>query len=433
MDVEGMLEGLLAESQACALDELPALVGAHAARVGLTDARIYLADLQHAVLRPLPCSGPARAAGPDPGESLGIDATLAGRAFRNGELLEGPPAADWAGPASVTEAVGAEPVDAEAADEQPAPGQAPRWLWLPLAVGAERLGVLRVTAHTALDGAGHALAGRLASFVALLLVSRRRHSDNYARLLRSRDMSLAAEVQWTLMPPPALVTDTVTVAAVLEPAYEVGGDAFDFALDGPLMHLAILDALGHDLASGLVSSIALASYRNNRLRGAGLAEISTAIDDAVAAQFDQTRFVTGILARLNTATGDLAWISRGHPPPLIIRQGRWVIQLECEPASPMGIALGDPPAVCEVQLEPGDRLLCYTDGIVDARSPEGEFFGLDRFTDFIVRREADGLGAQETLRRLINTVLDHQKASLQDDATVLLAEWRPAPDETPLP
>ncbi|HEX6471281.1 MAG TPA: PP2C family protein-serine/threonine phosphatase [Streptosporangiaceae bacterium] len=416
MDAEGMLEGLLAESQECALDELPALVGAHAARVGLTDAWIYLADLQRAVLRPLPRRAGATAADGDLDDSLGMDSTLAGRAFRNEELLAGPTAA-------VTEAAG----------EPPGPDQGPGWLWIPLVAGAERLGVLRVTAHAPLDDAGRATAGRLASFVALLLVSRRRHSDNYARLLRSRDMSLAAELQWTLMPPPALVTDTVTVAAVLEPAYEVGGDAFDFALDGPLMHLSILDALGHDLASGLVSSIALASYRNNRLRGAGLADISAAIDDAVAAQFDQTRFVTGILARLNTDTGGLTWVSRGHPPPLIIRQGRWVIQLECEPASPMGLALGDRPTVYEDQLEPGDRLLCYTDGIIDARSPEGELFGLDRFTDFIVRREADGLGAQETLRRLVNTVLEHQKGSLQDDATVLLAEWRPGADERPEP
>jgi serine phosphatase RsbU (regulator of sigma subunit) len=89
----------------------------------------------------------------------------------------------------------------------------------------------------------------------------------------------------------------------------------------------------------------------------------------------------------------------------------------------MGLELGGTPELCHDQLEPGDRLLLYTDGIVEANSPDGEPFGLDRFTDFIVRREADGLTAPETLRRLVHTVLAHQNGDLQDDATVVLAEW----------
>jgi serine phosphatase RsbU (regulator of sigma subunit) len=126
---------------------------------------------------------------------------------------------------------------------------------------------------------------------------------------------------------------------------------------------------------------------------------------------------------LDTRTGMLSWVNRGHPPPLVIRQGRWITELTCTPTPPMGIDMGVTPTLYRDQLEPGDRLLFYTDGIVDARSPDGELFGLDRFTDFIIRREADGLTAPETLRRLIHTVLEHQNSALQDDATVLLAEW----------
>jgi serine phosphatase RsbU (regulator of sigma subunit) len=99
----------------------------------------------------------------------------------------------------------------------------------------------------------------------------------------------------------------------------------------------------------------------------------------------------------------------------------------------MGIDMGVTPTLCRDQLEPGDRLLFYTDGIVDARSPDGEPFGLDRFTDFIIRREADGLTAPETLRRLIHTVLEHQNDAVQDDATVWLAEWCPGNDHRDRP
>jgi serine phosphatase RsbU (regulator of sigma subunit) len=90
----------------------------------------------------------------------------------------------------------------------------------------------------------------------------------------------------------------------------------------------------------------------------------------------------------------------------------------------MGFRLPAAPVLCHEHPEPGDRLLFYTDGIVEARDASGHQFGLRRFTDFIIRREADGCPPPETLRRLMRTVLDHQHGTLQDDASVLLVEWQ---------
>lgn len=90
----------------------------------------------------------------------------------------------------------------------------------------------------------------------------------------------------------------------------------------------------------------------------------------------------------------------------------------------MGLHLGPAAGLARRQLEPGDRLLLYTDGIVEALTPDGERFGLDRFADFVIRREADGVSAPETLRRLIHSILSYQRGQLQDDATVMLVEWR---------
>ena len=75
------------------------------------------------------------------------------------------------------------------------------------------------------------------------------------------------------------------------------------------------------------------------------------------------------------------------------------------------------------QLEPGDRLLLYSDGIVEARNAHGEFFGEQRLVDFTRRAELAGLPAPETLRRLAAAVLDHQGGHLQDDATLVLVDW----------
>jgi len=95
---------------------------------------------------------------------------------------------------------------------------------------------------------------------------------------------------------------------------------------------------------------------------------------------------------------------------------------------PLGLGhLGDPiPGVEEEALEPGDQILLYTDGVTEARTDDGEFFGRDRLVDFVTRTLADRVPAPETLRRLVHAILDHQHEKLQDDASAVLIEWRPA-------
>lgn len=387
-----MLAGLLEASHLAALEQVPELVGEHAAYAGLSEVLIYLADLQQEVLRLLTGHGKgAREDADGEPSELRIDGTLAGRGFQETRVLL---------------QTGAE-------------GKAGQW-WVPILDGTERLGMLRVSAPADKVEAMRALA----SLVALLVVSKRSHSDSYARLVRTRPMHVAAEMQWKLMPPLTFASTEMVIAAAMEPAYEVGGDAFDYAIAGDVAHLGIFDAMGHDVSAGLTASLALAGCRNNRRQGVDLTTNTTKIEETLINEFGRsTRYVTAILADLNTATGVLTWVNRGHHPPVVIRGGRWTISLTCRPAHPMGLALGLPVTVCREQLQPGDRVLLYTDGITEARCASGREFGLKRFVDFIIRHSADGLPVPETLRRLIRSVLEYHDGQLQDDATVLLAEW----------
>ncbi|MEU4576695.1 MULTISPECIES: PP2C family protein-serine/threonine phosphatase [Nonomuraea] len=390
-----MLAGLLEAGQEATLEHLPGLVDRYARRAGIRQCLIYLADLQQNTLRLLAENGGVAGPGPDdkPPAELRIDATYGGRAFQEVRILR-----------------------------KPGEGGLDCW-WVPLLNGAERLGVLRV-----LLGGGRPVeeadVRALSAMVALLVVSKRSYSDCYPRLVRSRPMNVAAEMLWHLMPPLTFANAEVTVAGVLEPAYEIGGDAFDYAVADDVVHLAIFDAMGHDVAAGLAANLALATCRNLRRHGADLAGNGEGIENLLLREFGEAaRFVTAIMADFDLRTGMLTWVNRGHHPPVLIRGGRWVTALECPPTPPLGLGLGLPVTVCREQLEPGDRLLLYTDGIVEAGSNQGEEFGVARFVDFILRHCAARLPVPETLRRLIKDVLDHHDGQLQDDATVLLTEW----------
>ncbi|MFJ3960787.1 PP2C family protein-serine/threonine phosphatase [Streptomyces sp. NPDC090036] len=133
--------------------------------------------------------------------------------------------------------------------------------------------------------------------------------------------------------------------------------------------------------------------------------------------------------RADTAQGDFTWINCGHPPPLLIRDGH-VLQnaLERPPHLPLGFGFHTPvpPAQEHVRLQPGDRVLMYSDGITEARSPEGDLFGEERLADTVIRSTASGDNAPEALRRLVN-LLTHHQHHLRDDATILLIEWHPFP------
>jgi hypothetical protein len=395
-DPAAVLVALTRASHLAAFEEIPVLVAEHAERANLGRARIFLADLQQDVLREVTGRGIDAGEG---GQELRIDATLAGRAFQNG--LGG----------AVSDGRGRS--------------------WVPAVDGTERLGVLCFdttdTTNATNAGADGAAVGEarqdLASLVGLLMVSKRSYSDSYARLTRTQPVSPAAEMQWTLMPPQTFATARVAIAAAMEPAYDVAGDAFDYALAADTAHLAIFDAMGHDTEAGLTANLAVATCRSHRRRGASLAEAGDAIEAALIEQFDYRRYATGILADLDVATGQLSWINYGHPEPVLIRGGRWITLLACPPTHPLGTNLGLPTTVCQEQLEPGDRLLFYTDGITEARDAREQQFGRERFVDFVIRRHADGIPLPETLRRLIHSVLDYHDGRIEDDATVLCCAW----------
>jgi serine phosphatase RsbU (regulator of sigma subunit) len=265
-------------------------------------------------------------------------------------------------------------------------------------------------------------AMHMASITAGLVVSKSAYGDNLVLTRRVRDMDLAAELRWSMLPPLTFTNDRVALAGMLEPAYEIAGDAFDYAVNGDLAHLAIIDAMGHGLEASRMANLAIGSYRHSRRRGLDLQETVKAMDSVVADQFGAEKFVTGQLVRLEIPTGRLTWVNAGHPRPLLWRDGQVTDDLHCETSLPLGMGYV-PAEVAQVSLEPGDAVLFLTDGVIEARSPGGEFFGRHRLAQMWLEVGAGGQLPAEILRRLCHGILDYQQGRLQDDATLLMVVY----------
>jgi serine phosphatase RsbU (regulator of sigma subunit) len=381
------LRSLLHGSHLLAPDDLAATVAVHARMLGVRETVLYLADYEQATLLPLPGAGvPER-------QELPIEGTMAGRAFRRVQVVSS------------------------------AAAQNVCRLWMPLLNGVERLGVAELVLPEVPIGDRLDELRAFVSLVAELVVVNDAYSDVFSRLRRRKTLSLAAEMQWELLPPMSFGTDRVVVTGGLEPAYDVGGDSFDYAINGSMMDLLVIDSVGHGLPSAVLASVAISAYRHARRNQLELSDIAVEINAAIATQIGASQFATAVLARLDIDTGRLRWINAGHPEPLIVR-GPFLVRLpHCPPSRPLGLQ-EERPVCAETRLEPGDRLVLYTDGITEARSPQGEFFGEQRLADFISAAAAAGHPAPETVRRLMRHVLHHQADQLQDDASIVVLEWR---------
>jgi serine phosphatase RsbU (regulator of sigma subunit) len=360
-----------------------------ARRAGAADVMAYLVDFGQTVLYPVPDRGvhlhlPV---------GIPVAGTPEGRAYAERQVIE-------------------------------APADGHIRVWVPITEGPECTGVLALTLPGPLGEEGRRAVEELGLLAGAAIAIAARGTDLFHRVRRRTSMSLAASMQWDLLPPLQLLTPEASSTGLLEPAYDVGGDAFDHAVNGFLMEVAIFDAMGHGLMSSTVSSLTVGTYRHGRRDGQPLDLLHRRLDQVVAERLDGDGFVTGQLARLDLRTGVLEWTNAGHPRPLLVRDNTVVGSLECRPSLPWGLG-GPLRQVANEPLQPGDGLIFYTDGVVDGRSADGQLFGLDRFIEIIERASASRSPSDAIVRRAVNEVLAHQEQRLRDDATILWVAWDP--------
>lgn len=361
------------------------LVAEEVARFGGRDLSILLQDYEQMLLVPLP--GRRLTVGdPEP-----IEDSSAGTAFLNRTTVE-------------------------------VPQDGSVRMYLPLLDGSAQIGVMALTLDS-VDDNDRRLLRRLAGLVADMIVTKDAYTDEFFQARRRAPMNVAAEIQWSLLPPLSMTVPQVEVAGILEPAYDVAGDSFDYALNGDILHVAMIDAMGHALGAATMATVAIGAYRHTRRANTDLSQVYEFMDRAINEQFGPDHFVTAQMMCLNIATGNLQWVNAGHPAPLLIRDGAVVDRLESPTTLPVGFG-GEQPLVSERMLELGDRVLCFTDGLVEEHQVGGEQFGEEQLIEFTNRVVRDHGPVRAVVRALSHALKLERGGITTDDATILLIEWR---------
>ncbi|GAA4364664.1 PP2C family protein-serine/threonine phosphatase [Actinomadura verrucosospora] len=361
------------------------LVAEEVRAIGGRDVSILLQDYAQLTLVPLPGRGLTD------GEPLPLEGSSAGRAFLSETVVE----------------------------QRRADGVR---MFLPLLDGSDEIGVMSLTLDR-VDDDDRRLLRRLAGLVADMLVTKNNYTDQFLRARRRAPMSVSAEIQWSLLPPLTMTTPQVAVAGILEPAYDVAGDSLDYALNDDVLHLAMIDAMGHGLNAAVLATVAVGAYRHARRAEAGLAELYAFMDTAIDEQFGPDHFVTAQMMRLNIGTGHLQWVNAGHPAPMLIRDHKVICALEGHGTLPVGFG-GSTPLINHRRLLPGDRVLAYTDGLIEEHTAGGTLFGEDRLIATIERVGPASATVQQMVRDLSHTLMGERGGITSDDATLFLIEWR---------
>lgn len=301
-------------------------------------------------------------------------------------------------------------------------------LWRVLAPVTERgesIGLLELYLPDAPDHEVLAEVAQVAHLLAFVVIANRRHTDLFEWGQRSRPFTLSAEIQQRLLPEARTCeASAFTLSGWLEPAARIGGDTFDYSLARDVLHLSLTDAMGHGVNAALTASMCLGGLRGARRRGRSLLEQASETNDALcehAASRAGDDFAAGLIARVVLSTGSMEIVNAGHVAPYLLRDSSLTL-LDLDIDLPFGMFADSTYSSTTVTLEPGDRVVFLTDGMLERNVAIADVPG--------AIRDTGDLHPREVVRALADCALKAAGHALQDDATVMCLDWHGMQDES---
>jgi len=242
------------------------------------------------------------------------------------------------------------------------------------------------------------------------------------------DLEVARQIQFGLLPFEPIERDGIAIATTMRPANTVGGDYFDVIdLGEGRLAIAVGDVAGKAMPAALLMALLQGSLRTLLSADFRGEELISKLNAHLHANIPSNRLVTFFYAELDTATGVLRYVNAGHNPPFLLAAGQPTARL-----GPTGVVLGVLPSATyeamEVTLEPGDRLLLYTDGVTEAANPADEEYSDVRLEAYV--RDRRGEPGRQLLDGIVADVLRFcGTARPHDDMTLMcLDRCSPVPD-----
>ncbi|MEV6260602.1 PP2C family protein-serine/threonine phosphatase [Streptomyces sp. NPDC051784] len=298
----------------------------------------------------------------------------------------------------------------------------PATVHLPVSVRGDRLGVLSLTApRTSCSPDDLAGMQQICEALGHEILVAERDTDLYRLARRATRLTLAAEMQWQLLPGRSVTRPEFSMGAHLEPAYAIFGDNFDWSVSAHHLTLTVTNGMGKGMEAALLTNLVVNSLRNARRAGLDLAGQASLADQAVYAQHRGALYASVLLLRFDLATGEVEAVDAGSPRMWRLR-GRGVEPIEFDAQLPLGMFEETEYVTERLAVEPGDRLLIGSDGVYDSASKAGERYGERALARSLSAHRL--LPSEQVPLAVLRDLRDHRSAvPLDDDALVVCLDW----------
>jgi sigma-B regulation protein RsbU (phosphoserine phosphatase) len=236
-----------------------------------------------------------------------------------------------------------------------------------------------------------------------------------------KDVELAAQVQRLFLPSGKPAIPGLEIAGMMHPARGVGGDYYDYIpLDGNTLQAVIADVSGKGIPAALLMSATAAAMRFGASHDRSMMEQVQRLNTGILLASDDERYVTLMIAEIDTRRRMMRYVNCGHNPALLFRASTGTLTRLNSSCPPLGLSSEEICELASADLTAGDVVVFYTDGVTEAENRLSEEFGMERLSAVV--RDGSSLSAEDLMTNIYNAAADFCGDNFSDDVTILVVK-----------